>query len=369
MKIVIAPDSFKGTIGAFEVAKTVAEAFIGVADLKEIPVSDGGEGTLQCFRAALGGKYIDMSVANPFLERINAKFLLIDDTAVIECAECIGLNLVADRKNVKLSGSYGFGELIKGALDLNVKRILLTLGGSATNDGGAGMLAALGARFTDVEGLPMLPTGGTLEEIGGISLSDLDPRIKNTEFVALTDVTAPLLGENGATMVFAKQKGADDEDLPALEKGMAHYAALLSEAAAKDCCVPGSGAAGGIGAAAFAALNAKIASGAASVLELSGFYREISDADLIITGEGRLDRQSFMGKVVGTVAAAARESNIPVYVLAGDVAEDMTPDFLTEQGIAMAVKCSVSSDPVTISQRARADLYRAALDLKELLFP
>ena len=331
MKIVIAPDSFKGTIGAFEVAKTVAEAFIGVADLKEIPVSDGGEGTLQCFRAALGGKYIDMSVANPFLERAHAKFLLIDDTAVIECAECIGLNLVADRKNVKLSGSYGFGELIKGALDLNVKRILLTLGGSATNDGGAGMLAALGAKFTDVEGLPMLPTGGTLEEIGGISLSDLDPRIKNTEFVALTDVTAPLLGENGATMVFAKQKGAD--------------------------------------AAAFAALNAKIASGAASVLELSGFYREISDADLIITGEGRLDRQSFMGKVVGTVAAAARESNIPVYVLAGDVAEDMTPDFLTEQGIAMAVKCSVSSDPVTISQRARADLYRAALDLKELLFP
>ena len=157
--------------------------------------------------------------------------------------------------------------------------------------------------------------------------------------------------------------------MPALEKGMAHYAALLSEAAAKDCCVPGSGAAGGIGAAAFAALNAKIASGAASVLELSGFYREISDADLIITGEGRLDRQSFMGKVVGTVAAAARESNIPVYVLAGDVAEDMTPDFLTEQGITMAVKCSVSSDPVTISQRARADLYRAALDLKELLFP
>ena len=214
MKIVIAPDSFKGTIGAFEVAKTVAEAFIGVADLKEIPVSDGGEGTLQCFRAALGGKYIDMSVANPFLERIHAKFLLIDDTAVIECAECIGLNLVADRKNVKLSGSYGFGELIKGALDLNVKRILLTLGGSATNDGGAGMLAALGARFTDVEGLPMLPTGGTLEEIGGISLSDLDPRIKNTEFVALTDVTAPLLGENGATMVFAKQKEPTTKTCP-----------------------------------------------------------------------------------------------------------------------------------------------------------
>lgn len=368
MKIVIAPDSFKGTIGAFEAARTIAEAFTGVADLKEIPVSDGGEGTLSCFRAALGGSYVEKSVADPFMERITAKFLLIDDTAVVESAECIGLTLVADRKNVRLTCSYGFGEMIKFALDKGVKRIILALGGSATNDGGAGMLAALGARFIDAEGLPMLPTGGTLYDIGGIDLSGIDPRIKNTEFVTLTDVTAPLLGEKGATMVFAKQKGAAADDLAELEKGMAHYAELLSAVSCKDLSVPGAGAAGGIGAAAYAALNAKTVSGAAAVLDLSGFYREITDADMVITGEGRLDEQSFMGKVVGAVSEAAKKLGIPVYVLAGDVADEIDSETLSEHGITLAVKCSSESDPALIAQRAHTDLYKSALGLKDMLF-
>lgn len=366
MKILIAPDSFKGTMGAFEAAGTIAEAFTGAGEIKAIPVADGGEGTLSCFRAALGGRYIEKTVANPYLERITAKFLMIDATAVIESAECIGLSLVRERKNVKLTGSYGLGELIKCALDEGATKIILALGGSATNDGGAGMLAALGAKFTDGDGLPMLPTGGSLEDIGGIELSGLDPRLKAVELIALTDVTAPLLGESGATMVFSRQKGAAEEELQKLEQGMAHYASLLAEAFGISEFPPGSGAAGGIGAAA-SALNAKIYSGAEAVLKLQGFYEELVDANLVITGEGRLDSQSFMGKVVGTVADSALELGVPVYVLAGDVAPEIDAELLSAHGIALAVRCSSSSDPDIILNRAHTDLYKSALGLKEML--
>ena len=173
MKIVIAPDSFKGTLTAYEAALTIAEAFTDAGETVQFPVADGGEGTLSCFKSAIGGNYVTTSVANPYLERIEAKFLLLGDTAVVEVAEAAGLTLVEGRKNARLTSSFGVGELIRSAMDCGAKRIFVALGGSATNDGGAGLAAALGAKFTDAEGLPLLPTGGTLGDIETIDLSQL----------------------------------------------------------------------------------------------------------------------------------------------------------------------------------------------------
>lgn len=368
MKLVIAPDSFKGTLSAYEAANTIAEAFSAPFSTTLMPIADGGEGTLAAFRAALGGEYVTASVSNPYLEPIDAKFLLIGDIAVVEIAEAAGLTLVEGRKNAKLTSSYGVGELIRAALDAGAKKIYLAVGGSATNDGGAGMIAALGARFTDAEGLPMLPTGGTLEDIGSIDISCMDFRLRDAEFTALTDVDIKLLGDSGATKIFAHQKGATADDIETLERGMAKYAASVQNVTGTDISdIPGGGAAGGIGAAAAAFLNATISPGAEAVLKAMGFSAAIKDADAVITGEGRLDRQSFMGKAVGAVARAAKTAGVRTYCLAGSISDDVTDDTLRENGIELALKCASSDDWQEIKRSAAADLYRAAAALKSIL--
>lgn len=368
MKIVIAPDSFKGTLTAYEAALTVAEAFTGACETVQFPVADGGEGTLSCFRSAIGGNYVEANVADPYLERIKAKFLLAGDTAVVEVAEAAGLNLVEGRKNARLTSSFGVGELIRKAMDCGAKRIFVALGGSATNDGGAGLAAALGVKFTDAEGLPLLPTGGTLGEIESIDVSQLDERVRDVKFTALCDVRAKLLGNEGATYTFAPQKGASVDELESMEQGMASYAEKLHLATGTDVKnIAGGGAAGGIGAALAAYLNAEIAPGAEAVLKAMNFEAALSDADAVITGEGRLDKQSFMGKVVGTVAAAAHRAGVRTYCLAGDISSEITDDLLAENHIELAVKCASSDDWNRIKVSAHADLYKAACGLKAYL--
>lgn len=369
MKIVIAPDSFKGTLTAYEAALTIAEAFTGAADeIIQLPVADGGESTLSCFRSAIGGNYVDVNVANPYMERITAKYLLSGDTAVVEVAEAAGLTLVEGRKNVRLTTSYGVGELIKAALDAGAKKIYVAVGGSATNDGGAGLAAALGVKFTDAEGLPMLPTGGTLGEIERIDVSELDKRISEVKFTALCDVHVPLLGKDGAVYVFAPQKGASVEDLELLESGMASYAALLSHTTGKEIAsLAGGGAGGGIGAGLSAFLNAELIPGAGAVLKAMHFEEALSGATAVITGEGRLDRQSFMGKVVGTVADIAKGARVKTYCLAGDISSEITDSLLAEHGIELAIRCASETDFIKLRLSAQTDLYKAACGLREYL--
>ena len=371
MKIVVAPDSFKGTLSAYEAASLIAKAAkecFPEAQVISVPLADGGEGSLACFRSAIGGNYVPVKVCNPYLEPIEAKYLLKDDLAVIEIAECVGLPLVEGRKHVRLTSTYGVGEIIRDALDKGVKEIVLALGGSSTNDGGAGMAVALGARFTDEEGMPILPTGGTLEDIYAADFSELDKRIGDVKFTAMCDVNVPLCGEDGATYVFAPQKGAAYDELEALDKGMRHYGEILNAAFGIDVfALEGGGAAGGLGAGAFAILNAEPERGIALVLRVIDFEKIISYADMIVTGEGRLDKQSFMGKAVGAVARAAKTAGVRTYCLAGSISDDVTDDTLRENGIELALKCASSDDWHEIKRSAAADLYRAAAALKSIL--
>ena len=368
MKIVVAPDSFKGTLSAYEAASLIAKAAkecFPEAQVISVPLADGGEGSLACFRSAIGGNYVPVKVCNPYLEPIEAKYLLKDDLAVIEIAECVGLPLVEGRKHVRLTSTYGVGEIIRDALDKGVKEIVLALGGSSTNDGGAGMAVALGARFTDEEGMPILPTGGTLEDIYAADFSELDKRIGDVKFTAMCDVNVPLCGEDGATYVFAPQKGAAYDELEALDKGMRHYGEILNAAFGIDVfALEGGGAAGGLGAGAFAILNAEPERGIDLVLRVTDFGKTISDADMIVTGEGRLDKQSFMGKAADGISRIAQAHGVPVYVIAGAVADDVTASLLTSRGIVAAMATSAGDRPLfEIADSAQKDLYETAKEL------
>lgn len=365
MKIVIAPDSFKGTLSAYEAAALISKAAkecFPEAQVISVPLADGGEGSLACFRSAIGGNYVPVKVCNPYLEPIEAKYLLKDDLAVIEIAECVGLPLVEGRKHVRLTSTYGVGELIRNAIDKGAREIILALGGSSTNDGGAGMAAALGARFTDEEGMPMLPTGGTLEDIDSADFSGLDKRVSDVKFTAMCDVDVPLCGEGGATYVFAPQKGAAADELESLDKGMRHYGEILNTSFDTDVfSLPGGGAAGGLGAGAYAVLGAKTERGIDLVLRVTRFDEIIKDAYMVITGEGRLDRQSFMGKAADGISRVARSHAVPVYIIAGAVSDEITSELLAQHGISAAIAVNDGERPVfEIADSAPKDLYDAA---------
>lgn len=327
MKIVIAPDSFKGTVSAARAAELIAVGLRHTypdAELVRCPIADGGEGTMDCLQKVLGGRIIYREVRGPFLEPVNARFLLTHaGVAVVETAEAIGLPLAGDKKNPMLTSTYGAGELIKAAMDEGAKEILLTLGGSSTNDGGIGMAAALGLKITHSSGREFLPTGGTLSDIKALDFSALDTRMNKTVFTALCDVTTKPTGPSGAAYVFAPQKGAQPEDLPILDKGLYNLAARIKEATGKDYLdLVGGGAAGGLGMGAAAFLNAKLKKGIDTVLELIRFREQIRDADAVITGEGKVDNQSFMGKVLSGVASRVKDSPAKLYIIAGASAAD-----------------------------------------------
>lgn len=326
MKIVIAPDSFKGSVSAREAAEAIAagltEVWGDTCQTVLFPIADGGEGTLDALVAPENRRAV--TVTGPDFKPVEAVYGYMGDTAVVEMAAAAGLTLVEEsRRRAAKATTYGVGELILAALRDGCKQLMLTVGGSATNDGGCGMLAALGGVFRNGAGEAFVPTGGSLGEIEEIDLSGLTPMLKDCRVIIATDVKNPLVGECGATHVYGRQKGANDEELAAMEAGMKHYAELVERMTCKaHWATEGCGAGGGISLPLLAFAGAQIRSGIETVLEVNGFREQLRDADLVITGEGRLDVQSLYGKAISGVTDAAKEAGVPVACFVGCLGDD-----------------------------------------------
>lgn len=329
MKVVIAPDSFKECLSAREVAEEIAAGFREIfpdADCILAPLADGGEGTVQAMVTATGGRIVPVRATGPLGSQVDSFYGLTGDgrTAIVEMAAASGLTLVpAGQRNPMLATSYGTGELIRAALSAGVSRIVVGIGGSATNDGGAGMLSALGMRLFDREGGDVGVGGGSLEHLAGIDVVGLDPRLREVVIDVACDVKNPLLGKNGASAVFGPQKGATKDMVMRLDANLALFAAVINRDLGVDVATaPGSGAAGGMGAA-LLALGGRLAPGIEIVLDAIGFETIVRDADLIITGEGRMDRQTFSGKTPHGVARIAKCLRKPVIAIVGGLAGDL----------------------------------------------
>ena len=326
MKIVIAPDSFKETLSAFEVASAIESGFQNVfpeAEIIKIPIADGGEGTVDAMVRATNGSFEFSEVEGPMGDNTRAKWGMLGNskTAVIEIAEACGLHLVsANKRNPMAASSYGVGQLVIAALDKGAKKIIIGLGGSSTNDGGYGFLRAIGVQFLDSKGNELNGHFETLSLLSDINLSHIDKRIMNTSIEIACDVDNPLLGHQGATRVFAAQKGASNKMIEELESIMTHYYEVISgqfKSQARD--QPGFGAAGGLGFGISAFSNSELKSGISIVLETLNFNQYLLDADLVITGEGRIDSQSERGKAPIGVINHANQLNCRVFVIVGSV--------------------------------------------------
>lgn len=317
------PDSFKGTLSSIEICEVLEKAihtYYPDCDVNSIPVADGGEGSVDCFLTALGGDKVEVKVNNPYFEEMSSYYGLIDEgkTAVIEMASCAGLPLVDDRKNPKLTTTYGVGELILHAAKSGVEKIVVGLGGSSTNDGGCGAAAAIGVKFFNEAHEEFVPMGGTLKDIRKIDVSKRDDQISKVEIVTMCDIDNPMYGENGAAHIFGPQKGADSKMVLELDAGVKNLAKVIKESLGKDISdVPGTGAAGAMGAGMMAFFDSELQMGIETVLDTVDFENIISDADYIFTGEGKIDSQSLRGKVVIGVAKRAKKQNKPVIVIAG----------------------------------------------------
>lgn len=335
MKLVIAPDSFKESISAYGACEAIKRGILEVMPAANVickPIADGGEGTLDALIPS--EQQTRLSVTGPSFKPVTARYGNIGDIAIIEMASAAGLMLVSEsEKKAGAATTYGVGEIIRDAVSKGYKKIMLTVGGSATNDGGCGMLAALGARFTDVNGKEFIPTGYTLNNISAIDLSGVLKEILDCEFIIATDVKNPLLGNSGATYVYATQKGAQAEELPKMEAGMKHYAELLKSLSGRDVAeINGCGAGGGLSAPLLAFFNARIQSGIDTVLDITDFDSALLDADAVITGEGKIDSQSLYGKAISGVAKRANAAKTPVYCFVGCIGDD--PNKLKAMGIA-----------------------------------
>ncbi|EGR4252396.1 glycerate kinase [Vibrio cholerae] len=324
MKVVIAPDSFKESLTAKQVCDAIQAGLARVwhdAKFVAIPVADGGEGTVQSLVDATQGRLVEVKVMGPQGKRVEAFYGMLGDnqTAVIEMAAASGLHHVPlAQRDPKLTTSFGTGELIRHALDQGVTKLIIGLGGSATNDGGVGMLAALGARFTNADGDPIQLTGGGLRELTHIDLQDVDPRLQNCDILVACDVNNPLCGDKGASAVFGPQKGATPEDVQLLDGTLRQFGLLTEKVTGKMVLESaGAGAAGGMGAALLAYTQARLRPGIEIVLETVQLAHQVSDADLVITGEGRIDSQTVHGKTPMGVAKVAKRFDVPVLALCG----------------------------------------------------
>lgn len=330
MKIIIAPDSFKGSLTAKEVANSIYTGLkraLPSAEYIEIPMADGGEGTMQALVDATNGKIFTKSVTGLLNTSVTAHYGILGDkeTAVIEMAEAAGLQYVNDQnKNPLITTTYGVGELIKTVLDTGIRKIIIGLGGSSTNDGGAGMAQALGVKLLNLQDQELPLGGGNLNHLVRIDNSKIDPRLKNTEIILASDVTNPLTGKNGASFVFGLQKGATPEMVEELDQNLHHFAAVVRRDLNKNYeNTPGAGAAGGLGFGLLTFTNATIQSGVEAVLEMTHFKEKTQNADFIFTGEGATDFQTKFGKTPYGVAKAAKEvaPNSTVICLTGNIGE------------------------------------------------
>lgn len=366
-KIIIAPDSFKGSLTSEEVADASEKAILEVFPdcmVEKIPVADGGEGTSEAIMGILGGERPELTVHDPLMRPVRASYGITGDghTAIIDMAQASGLSLLtAEERNPLETSSYGTGELMADAIRRGCRKIITGLGGSATNDAGMGLLSALGIRFLDKEGRLLEGKGKEMELVADIDFSQLPAEISGTEFIIACDVRNPFCGADGAAVVFAPQKGADKNTVEQLDKGMEAFAGTILRISGKDISrLPGAGAAGGSAGAMAALLGATIVPGAELVLETVSFDRKIMDADLVITGEGRIDRQTVMGKIPYTVMTHAKKYGIPVIAIAGSV-EDTLEDNLGFDAIIPAAK-----GPATLEESMNRS--RAAENVRNAVF-
>lgn len=369
MRLLIACDSFKGSATSKQVGEALREGILRAmphAEVLAIPVADGGEGTVQALVDATGGEFATVTVTNPIGEKVEASFGILGDgkTAVIEMAAASGLTLIPpERRNPWVTTTYGTGELIKAALERGCRRIIIGIGGSATNDAGAGMAQALGIGLLDENGNQIGFGGGELSKLRRIDMSRLDPRAKDAEFIVACDVDNPLTGERGAAYVYAPQKGATPDMLPKLDANLRHFAKVVREQLGIDVeHVPGAGAAGGLGAGLMAFLGAKLRPGTEIVFELIGLEERIRDADLVITGEGQIDAQTAFGKTPVGVAKLAKKYGKPVIAVAGAIGDGA--DVVHAHGIDAVF--SIANRPMTLDE-AMDNVLRLLADFGEQL--
>ena len=329
-KAILIPDSFKGTMSSQEICTLMRQSILAhypTAEIVSFPVADGGEGTVDAMLSAAGGEKVSAPVKGPYFESMNACYGVTGSgDAVIEMSSCAGLPLVSNPLHPDQTTTYGVGQLIVHAAARGCRRIIVGLGGSCTNDGGAGAAAACGVKFLDGNGSEFVPTGGTLSRIASLDASGLNPAVQQAEIVAMCDIDSPLYGPSGAAYVFAPQKGADGAMVHLLDDGLKHFSEVIRDALGTDVSrLPGAGAAGGMGGGMAAFFHAKLRSGIEAVLDAVGFDGAARDADLILTGEGKIDSQSLRGKVIAGVARRAKQLGVPLVAIVGDIAGDMEP--------------------------------------------
>lgn len=321
-KCVVIPDSFKGTISALEVCQIMKERILLAypqCEVISVPIADGGEGTVECFLHALGGgEKIVKRTSGPFGEEIDSFYGVVGDCAVIEMAASAGLTVAKGKMNPAEASTYGVGELMVSALAQGCKRMILGLGGSCTNDGGAGMAAAMGVRFMDKTGASFLPVGGTLSQIQRIDISAAKRRLSGVQITAMCDIDNPLYGLQGAAHIFAPQKGADRQQVEFLDQQLRCFAEVIQDSLSISVDhLPGGGAAGGMGAGVYALLGAELLPGIDVLLDLVRFEEILAGCDAVFTGEGKLDAQSMGGKAVIGISRRAKRMNVPVVAVVG----------------------------------------------------
>ncbi len=372
-KIILVPDSFKGTMSSGEICRIMEESIRKVypaSQVISIPVADGGEGSVDAFLTAVGGMKQSVIVKGPFFTDMKSYYGIIDNgkTAVIEMAACAGLPLVGDKRDVRNTTTYGVGQLIAAALENGCQKIIMGLGGSATNDAGAGAAVALGVRFTNEKGAEFIPVGGTLSDICRIDVSAVHPGLKTVTFITMCDIDNPLYGPTGAAHVFGPQKGATPEMVTELDDGLKNMAEVIKSDLHKDVSgLKGAGAAGGMGAGMVAFFNSKLQMGIETVLDAVDFDTIVRGADLVLSGEGKIDAQSLRGKVVIGVARRAKKANVPLVAIVGDIGEDIQGVY--EEGVHAIFSINRVAVSLTKAQsRAKDDLAQTMDNLMRFIY-
>ena len=365
MRVVIAPDSFKGSVSALGVAQAMERGVRAVfpdAEVRQVPIADGGEGTVEALVTATRGRLEERTVCGPFGEPVRARWGVLGDgqTAVIEMAAASGLPLVPkDRRDPRVTSTYGTGELVRAALEAGLTKLVIGIGGSATNDGGTGLARALGVRFLDAAGAELPEGGAALGRLARIDLAGLDSRLASAEILVACDVDNPLTGPRGASAVYGPQKGATPQMVAELDAALGHYARVAQAATGRDVALhPGAGAAGGLGAGLLFFTPARLRPGVDIVLETTGFVELVRGADLVLTGEGRTDFQTAMGKAPVGVAQAAKRHGVPVVCLAGGLGDGA--DDVLAKGIDALASAVPQAMPLEEAMARGAELVEAA---------
>lgn len=359
-KIILIPDSFKGTMSSTEICdimKNVISSYFPQAEIISVPVADGGEGSVDSFLTAVGGRKVTLNVKGPYFEEVSSFYgILPDKTAVIEMAAAAGLPMVKNDKHPEKTTTYGVGQLIEHAARSGCKRIIVGLGGSCTNDGGAGAAAALGVCFIDGDGNKFVPVGESLGKIASIDISGLNPILKEIEIITMCDIDNPLCGIQGAAAVFAPQKGADEATVKMLDQNLSHMADIIKRDLGKDIVnIAGAGAAGGMGGGMSAFLSSSLQMGIETVLDTVGFDSMLKNADLVITGEGKIDCQSLSGKVVVGIARRTKKAGVPLIAVVGDIGDNIEKAY--EEGVSAIFSINRVAIPfVKAKKRCKDDL-------------